>query len=370
MSRHRDLAFLEFSPWHVEESADGCPDDQPYGVVNDESGDVEGCHATMHDAEEQVAALYANDADDEAVETDSIAAHAVVAVEGFDTGEKPGRILDVGGWDQESLRLFPLPLWVQDTQSMWGHEGAVAVGTWDSMERAADGRRILAHGTIPNINDQSRWAVEQIRNQVLRFVSIDVAAADVELEIRKVDEDGWPVDVLSHYTRYEIAGATVCGMPAIAYAVAWLDGMDEPAELTAELPAVPDRVEEPEIIESDPNGIIMLATVGANRDLPLSDRDRAWDADGAETRMRRRASSDGSGDKDTIDWSQYREGFFWYDPDDAESFGGYKLAFADWINGRLHAVWRGVTAVAGVLSGARGGGCGFRDGSQHSGQAP
>ena len=90
-------------------------------------------------------------------------------------------------------------------------------------------------------------------------------------------------------------------------------------------------------------------------DLPLYDRDYSWNSSAALGRVRKWASSDGSGDKDTMDWAKYSKAFFWYDPDDDESFGGFKLPFADITDGKLWAVPRGIFAVAGVLQGARGG---------------
>lgn len=90
-------------------------------------------------------------------------------------------------------------------------------------------------------------------------------------------------------------------------------------------------------------------------DLPLADRERPWDADAAVQRVRQWASSDGSGDKEKIDWAKFRQAFFWYDEDDAENFRAYKLPFADVIDGRLYAVPRGVFAAAAAVMGARGG---------------
>ena len=90
-------------------------------------------------------------------------------------------------------------------------------------------------------------------------------------------------------------------------------------------------------------------------DLPLYDRDYSWASSAALGRVRKWASSDGSGEKETIDWPAYAKAFFWLDPDDDESFGGFKLPFADITDGKLWAVPRGIFAVAGVLQGARGG---------------
>ena len=75
-----------------------------------------------------------------------------------------------------------------------------------------------------------------------------------------------------------------------------------------------------------------------------------WNADEAEQRVREWAS-----DGDTIDWAKYREAFAWYDSENPERFGSYKLPHHDIENGQLVTVWRGVAAAAAALSGARGG---------------
>ena len=52
-------------PWHIEEDHPGC---DGYAVVKDEDGELEGCHRTRAQAEDQLAALNiveANDIDDQ-----------------------------------------------------------------------------------------------------------------------------------------------------------------------------------------------------------------------------------------------------------------------------------------------------------------
>jgi len=85
------------------------------------------------------------------------------------------------------------------------------------------------------------------------------------------------------------------------------------------------------------------------------DRDRPYREDQVLPRVRKWASSDGSGDKEKMDWRKFRRAFFWYDPDNIENFEGYKLKFADVVDGELVAVWRGVALAAAVMQGARGG---------------
>jgi len=86
------------------------------------------------------------------------------------------------------------------------------------------------------------------------------------------------------------------------------------------------------------------------------DENSAWDATEAVTKLRKWASSDGTGDKDTIDWAKYKWGFAWYDAEDRENFGAYKLPHHTVDdNGVLVTVWRGVSAAMAALMGARGG---------------
>jgi hypothetical protein len=85
------------------------------------------------------------------------------------------------------------------------------------------------------------------------------------------------------------------------------------------------------------------------QDLPLADRDREWDADAADKRVRRWAGADDGPN------TKYRDAHVWYDADQKDEFGSYKLLVADVVNGRLTAVPRGVMAAGAVMQGARGG---------------
>lgn len=83
--------------------------------------------------------------------------------------------------------------------------------------------------------------------------------------------------------------------------------------------------------------------------LPLASRDMAWDAAAAEKRVREWAGAEDEPN------TKYRRAFFWFDGDDPDVFGSYKLQFADVVDGELTGIPRGLFAVAGVLQGARGG---------------
>ncbi|MBM7518856.1 hypothetical protein [Nocardioides nitrophenolicus] len=89
--------------------------------------------------------------------------------------------------------------------------------------------------------------------------------------------------------------------------------------------------------------------VTAFQDLPLADRDRSWDGDAAEKRVRRWAGAEDEPNE------KYRDAHVWYDADAKDNFTAYKLLIADVVDDRLVAVPRGVMAAGNVLQGARGG---------------
>ncbi|WP_188897649.1 hypothetical protein [Microlunatus endophyticus] len=85
------------------------------------------------------------------------------------------------------------------------------------------------------------------------------------------------------------------------------------------------------------------------QDLALADRDRAWDGDAAEKRVRKWADAqDGPNEA-------YRNAHVWYDANNKDNFTAYKLLIADVIDGHLRAVPRGVMAAAAIMQGSRGG---------------
>lgn len=90
-------------------------------------------------------------------------------------------------------------------------------------------------------------------------------------------------------------------------------------------------------------------TAGATppfKDYPIENR--AWNADAAVRRWRKHTNST---EKPS---ATYKNGFFWYDTEEPDKFGSYKLPFVDIVDGRIKAIRRGVFAANGAMSGARG----------------
>ena len=90
-------------------------------------------------------------------------------------------------------------------------------------------------------------------------------------------------------------------------------------------------------------------SVTAFQDLLLADRDREWDGDAAEKRVRKWAGAEGEPNQ------KYRDTHVWYDGDKKDNFTAYKLLIADVVDGKLQAVPRGVMAAGAIMEGARGG---------------
>lgn len=85
------------------------------------------------------------------------------------------------------------------------------------------------------------------------------------------------------------------------------------------------------------------------QDLPLADRDREWDGDAAEKRVRTWAKAQDEPN------DEYRDAHVWYDKEKKQNFTAYKLLIADVIGGKLTAVPRAVLTAGNVMQGSRGG---------------
>lgn len=87
--------------------------------------------------------------------------------------------------------------------------------------------------------------------------------------------------------------------------------------------------------------LALLAAASGSTSLPLSEQGATWDSGAAAK---------------SLDEGDFPNAYFWVDPDgDPKTKAAYKLGFAQKISGKLTAIWRGVTAAAGAIQGARGG---------------
>ncbi len=166
---------------------------------------------------------------------------------------------------------------------------------------------------------------------------IPISYTDDKKEIEGIKaEYGIVGDVRRVIKEWELLEYSVCNVPA------------NPEALTLMMKAVKSKA------MKDMLDTMIEKSICGDSGLPI-DEESSWDSENAAIRARRWASSDGSGDKDKVDFEKYKKVFVWRDDADKENFGAYKLPFADIKEGKPTAIWRGVVAAMAAVLGARGG---------------
>lgn len=231
-------------PYRIEEQHPDCGADTPWAVVKEADGELMGCHPTETAAEEQRAALYAEEGDkdddrpgDESMDYAGATApwRGPLAVEGIVTGDGREFAPDALTWAE-----LPVPLrWnKEDSHGGEAHTVAVNVGRIDRIWR--DGGLLMGEGLLDLGNEDGREVHRKIEGKFLRGVSIDadsIADADVEYvfpeDVNAGTEEGdeddlfkmlfaQPEKVIFHGGR--IRAATLVDIPAFAEAyIALLD---------------------------------------------------------------------------------------------------------------------------------------------------
>ncbi|MBP5870844.1 hypothetical protein [Streptomyces scabiei] len=231
-------------PYRIEEEHPDCGADTPFAVVQEVTSELMGCHATEMEAREQLAALAAEESDDEPADDgdesmdyagDTAPWEGVLAVEGIVTGD--GREFAPNSLTWADL---PVPLrWnIEDSHGGEARTKAVNVGRIDKVWR--DGEKIMGAGVLDLSDDNGQRAYDKIKGQFLRGVSIDadsIGDADVEFvwpeDANAGAEEGGeddlfemlfaqPEKVIYHGGR--IRAATLVDIPAFAEAyIALLD---------------------------------------------------------------------------------------------------------------------------------------------------
>jgi hypothetical protein len=232
--------------------------------------------------------------------------------------DRQGETIDQAGWDLTFYRMNPVVLWAHDYSSL-------PIGITDEIE-VKDGK-LVARG---------RFAPEEANpfaQQIRKLYDLKIVRATSVGFIPKEAQD-------NRILKAELLEWSFVPVPANPFALS----LNAVQKLGLDLPMLATK------------GIIVNAKAAVPfAETPKAPEDRDWDADRAVMSLRKWASSDGSGEPDTIDWEKYRRGFAWYDVENKETFGAYKLPHHEVIDGELKVVWRGVAAAMAALMGARGG---------------
>lgn len=321
-------------PYDIVRGHNDCPEDSPFGVVKEADGELMGCHATEREAQDQVAALYAEEGDQDLTEK-TAPWRGPLAVEGIVTGDGREFAPDSLTWAE-----LPVPLRWNKEDSHGGEvrTKAVNVGRIDKIWR--DGNQIMGEGVLNLKADDGQQVYQMIRDKFLRGVSIDadsISDADVEFiwpedEIDGIDEDdplallfAQPEKVIFHAGR--IRAATLVDIPA--FAEAYIELLDESGAVIA-------------------GGKRYQFAAVAPHDTPTSDA--SWDGPANETRL-----------PSPMSVEMARNAYAWIDdarvedgelPKDAARFIHHEVS-ADGSPGAasLTACSTGI----GILNGARGG---------------
>jgi hypothetical protein len=161
----------------------------------------------------------------------------VAVLEGYETPD--GRFLTAGNGGRRDLPMTLMAM-LENPNGGWGHDGAIAVGRVDTLERFDASAEInpltgdaygpgvfgwKATGWLTPHPDQegSEAAVQFIRDQVIRGVSVDLDEFQAHEEILAVDEDGWPTDWRIIVDEWSIGQMTVCPFAAFPGATIVLD---------------------------------------------------------------------------------------------------------------------------------------------------
>lgn len=200
-------------PWHKVEGHTDCSDGE-WAVVQDDSGEVVGCHASEEAANEQIAALYASEEDDEMSANDeSVVTLAVdtetpevtgdddrvrvgngtymtraefererkwrgtLVVEGVTTGDGREFSANALQWVDK-----PLIRWQKEGAHGGNHDVTVTVGRADRVWRVDN--QIMGEGVLDLENEDGFEIYRRLKNDFAGGISIDaddISDADVEV---------------------------------------------------------------------------------------------------------------------------------------------------------------------------------------------
>lgn len=249
--------------------------------------------------------------------------------------------------------------WLEILKSFYGEESDGSPEAWCKfLEKQESGQEQKTMGVLPALIEDLPESFEWVMSNLMaaapswlhqypditgeslpEFVPL-VATFDDRAIICKINFD-LP---LNESPCFEGRWKVIEGKPA------W-QGEPRPVKIAVEIirKAYERLAAEKELQQSPGKGAVGFSAI------PAADQENAWDGNSARNRLAKWASSDGSGDKDKINWGKYRKAFTWFDESAPESFGSYKLPHHDVVEGELKTVWRGVTAAMAALLGARGG---------------
>lgn len=246
-------------PYHVAKSS-GCPSSKPWAVIKNSDGKIMGCHASKADAENQLAAIHANEGNSTMTTPVTFAPvmpGMPVTGEGYDqqlpmmNGTRWEGILAVEGVPTGDGRQFaansltwadtPLPLRWNMTDSHGGmpQTTTVLVGRIDQVYRNPDNPlQIMGNGVFDDQGTNGAEALRLVQGQFLKGLSIDpddISESDIEYVYAEDAEDPngldglfGPAPEMMIFHAGRIRATTLVDTPAFVEAQLWLPDTGQP----------------------------------------------------------------------------------------------------------------------------------------------
>lgn len=238
--------------------------------------------------------------------------------------DRHGEIISIDGWDFKNYMKNPIVLWAHN---YWDLDAVVGAVTDIKVEE----KGVVVTGVFANT--PAGQAVRKLyEDGIVRTVSVGF----IPLEFDK-----------NTITKAELLEISFVPVPANPNALS-TEKMAELVMKTAEFHA---KFLKPVI--SDNN--IMGKTAIPYESTPAAPEDTEWDADAATARWKEQCTTTDDNGDEVIDFAKFKKLFAWYDSENPDLVGSYKLPHHDYIDGELKVVWQGTVAAMGALLGARGG---------------
>ncbi len=275
--------------------------------------------------------------------------------------DRQGDVINQNGWDFSNFKNNPVVLWAHKYDEL-------PVGMAEKIY--TEGGKTIAEGKfVPGSIYPFAQTVRQMYDAgFLNTTSVGYIPTEMEGNVTTHAEllefSFVPVPANAHALRLMVdKGLNLNELVTKGFIVKEEEKNDPEKKEPEEGDACVDDDGEEGTLEPDDEGNLVCvipdksAKKGAVAYSPTSKapEDEVWDGASAKKELAKWASSDGSGDKDKMDWSKYAKGFAWFDSEKKETFGAYKLPHHTVKDGKLVVVWKGVAAAMAVLNGGRGG---------------
>lgn len=221
---------------------------------------------------------------------------------------------------------------------LWGHNPhEPAIGTIDFAKE--DGKGLFIKASMPSEDSFVRGRiVPQMKHGSVNTMSIGFNI--LESEIVESEEDA---KAKGFRVSLNIEKVTRLISKVKLYEVSLVNFPANPQAVVTELQKMLN------LYQGKTEVKVKAVTPWASLPKTLASRDRRWDADAAVKRWRKQSGSEEKPSK------SYKNNFLWYDRENEDNFGSYKLPIGDVLDETQKAIPRGIFAARAAIAGARGG---------------